>query len=233
MGDGKHPLPTPETDVDFADSRSSPCCRCEAIASPATIEESTMIRIFILSALCAALFSGVAVAAPAHYTIDPAHTFPSFEADHMGISYWRGKLNASEGKVVLDKVAGKGSVDVTIDLASIDFGQDKLNEWARGKDLFETSKYPKASYKGRLEQFADGTPAKLVGELNLHGVTQPLTLTIDRFKCIPHPLHKRELCGADAVGTFDRSKFGLDAGKDYGFDMSVALRIQVEALRDE
>jgi len=192
-----------------------------------------MTRISVPSALCMALLSGAASAAPVSFTIDPSHTYPSFEADHMGISYWRGKLNASEGKVVLDKVAGKGSVEVTINLASIDFGQDKLNEWARGKDLFDTTKYPKATYKGRLEQFANGVPAKLVGELDLHGVTQPLTLTIDRFKCIPHPLYKRELCGADAVGTFDRAKFGLDAGKDYGFDMSVALRIQVEALRDE
>lgn len=192
-----------------------------------------MIRISVPLAPCMALLSGAAIAAPAYYTIDPAHTFPSFEADHMGISYWRGKLNASEGKVVLDKTAGKGSVDVTIDLASIDFGQDKLNEWARGKDFFDTSKHPKAQYKGHLEQFVGGAPSKLVGELSLHGVTQPLTLTIDRFKCIPHPLYKRELCGADAVGTFDRSKFGLTAGKDYGFDMSVALRIQVEALRDD
>ena len=193
-----------------------------------------MPRISMLcSALCAIVTSTTAFAAPANYTIDPNHTFPSFEADHMGISYWRGKFNANEGKVVLDKDAGKGSVEVTIDLASIDFGQDKLDEWARGKEFFETAKYPKATYKGRLEQFANGAPAKLVGELSLHGVTRPLTLTIDRFKCIPHPLYKRELCGADAVGTFDRSKFGLDAGKDYGFDMSVALHIQVEALRDE
>jgi polyisoprenoid-binding protein YceI len=192
-----------------------------------------MTRICIVSILCAALLPGISAAAPASYTLDPAHTFPSFEADHMGISYWRGKLNASEGKVVLDKAAGKGNVDVEIDLASIDFGQDKLNEWARGKDFFEASKYPKASYKGHLEQFVDGAPTRLVGELSLHGVTQPLTLTIDRFKCIAHPIYKRELCGANAVGTFDRSKFGLIAGKDYGFDMSVALRIQVEALRDE
>jgi len=192
-----------------------------------------MNRISILSALCTALFSSSAFAEPANYTIDPAHTYPSFEADHMGISYWRGKLNASEGKIMLDKAAGKGSVDVTIDLASIDFGQDKLNEWARGKDFFDTSKYAKAMYKGHLEQFADGAPARVVGELSLHGVTQPLTLAIDRFKCMPHPIYKRELCGADAVGTFDRSKFGLTAGKDYGFDMAVALRIQVEALRDE
>lgn len=191
----------------------------------------TAIRTILLLAMPGA--ASTAAAAPATYTLDPTHTFPSFEADHMGISYWRGKFDASSGKVVLDREAKSGSVDVTIDLASIDFGMDKLDEWARGKDLFDVAKYPKATYKGRLGHFVDGKPTEVVGTLDLHGVQKPLTLAIGRFKCIPHPIHKRELCGADATGSFDRAAFGLDAGKDYGFDMQVALRIQVEALRDE
>lgn len=184
--------------------------------------------------MTAALFAAsAAFAAPATYTLDPAHTFPSFEADHMGISYWRGKLTANSGKIVLDREANTGTVEVTVDLASIDFGFGKLDEWARGKEFFDTAKYPKATYTGRLAHFADGHPTEVVGTLDLHGVRKPLTLAIGRFKCIPHPIYKRELCGADASGSFDRAAFGLDAGKDYGFDMTVALRIQVEALRDE
>jgi polyisoprenoid-binding protein YceI len=73
----------------------------------------------------------------------------------------------------------------------------------------------------------------VVGTLTLHGVTRPVDLKIDLFKCIPHPIFKRELCGANATGTFDRSEFGLSAGKDYGFKMDVTLRIQVEALKAE
>jgi len=64
----------------------------------------------------------------------------------------------------------------------------------------------------------------------LRGVTRPLTLKLASFKCMPHPIFKRELCGADALGSFRRDEFGLDAGKDYGFNMDVQLRIQVEAL---
>jgi polyisoprenoid-binding protein YceI len=73
----------------------------------------------------------------------------------------------------------------------------------------------------------------VVGTLNLHGVSRPVDLKIGLFKCIPHPIFKRELCGADASGTFDRSQFGLSAGKDYGFKMDVPLRIQVETLKDK
>jgi polyisoprenoid-binding protein YceI len=74
-----------------------------------------------------------ASAAPTPYAIDPTHTFPSFEADHMGISVWRGKLNKSSGKVVYDKATGAGTVEIVTALASIDFGMDALASWARSR----------------------------------------------------------------------------------------------------
>lgn len=59
--------------------------------------------------------------------LDPDHTYPSFEADHMGISVWRGKLTRSSGTLVFDKATGAGTVDIAIDLASIDFGLKQLD----------------------------------------------------------------------------------------------------------
>ncbi|MBC7917375.1 MAG: polyisoprenoid-binding protein [Rhodoferax sp.] len=173
------------------------------------------------------------MSAPVNYTIDPTHTYPSFEADHMGISVWRGKMTKNSGAVVLDKVAGTGTVEIVIDLASIDFGLPAMNAWATGKDFFNVEKSPHATYKGRLEKFVNGSPTQVSGELTLNGHTRPVNLTIHLFKCIPHPLHKRELCGADASGSFKRDAFGLSAGKDYGFSMDVGLRIQVEAVAEQ
>lgn len=176
-----------------------------------------------------ALQATIAVAAPVTYEIDPTHTFPSFEADHMGISVWRGKLNTSSGTVTLDKAAGTGSVKVDIDVGSIDFGLDIMNDKARSAELFDAEKYPKATYTGTLSDFRDGAPTKVQGQLTLHGVTKPVDLDIKHFKCILHPLNKRDLCGADALATIRRDEFGMSAGKDYGFDMNVVLRIQIEA----
>jgi polyisoprenoid-binding protein YceI len=193
----------------------------------------TAIKTLLPVSLMALAASGAASAAAATYVIDPDHTYPSFEADHMGISVWRGKLNKTTGKVTLDKAAGKGDVDIAIDVTSIDFGQDDLSKWAAGPDFFDAAKYPQATYRGKLEGFSNGVPTKIVGELTLHGVTKPLELKINSFKCVPHPLHKREVCGADALGAFDRTQFGLTAGKDFGFDMDVTLRIQVEAVQTE
>lgn len=180
------------------------------------------------------LASGAAHAAAATYVIDPMHTYPSFEADHFGgLSTWRGKFDRTSGKVTLDKAASTGSVDITVDAASVDFGLDAMNEKARSNELFDVSKYPTATYRGTLGGFVNGAPTKVEGSLTLHGVTRPLELAIKSFKCVPHPLYKRELCGADAYATFKRDDFGISAGKDYGFNMDVVLRIQVEALIDD
>ena len=174
--------------------------------------------------------TAAAQAAPVTYAVDPTHTFPSFEADHMGISTWRGKFDHTTGGVTLDREAGTGTVDIVVDMKSANFGLPALDKVAKGKELFEADRYPQARFKGTLEGFADGAPTRAVGTLELHGKTNPVTLEIRKFKCIPHPMFKREACGADVYATIDREQFGMDAGKAYGFSMAVDLRIQVEAV---
>ena len=69
------------------------------------------------------------------------------------------------------------------------------------------------------------------GQITMHGVTKPLKMTLNQFKCIQNPMLKKEVCGADASATLDRSQFGIDYGVKYGFKMEVKLQIQVEAIR--
>jgi polyisoprenoid-binding protein YceI len=183
---------------------------------------------FILTA------AAVAQAAPTTYTIDASHTFPSIEVDHLnGLSVWRGKFNKTSGQVQLDKANNSGMVDISIDISSIDFGHDKLNSHVLGADMLDAAKYPSATYKGKLAGFSNGQPSSVEGELTLHGVTKPVTLKINSFKCMDHPMLKREVCGADASGSFNRADFGVSYGQQFGFKQDVLLRIQVEALKAE
>jgi polyisoprenoid-binding protein YceI len=192
----------------------------------------TLSLAFLLATL-PALAAPRAEAAATTYRIDPDHTYPSFEAEHMGgLSTWRGKFNHSRGTVTLDRAKQAGTVDVVVDMRSVDFGQDQLNAVAQGPELFDAKKWPEAHYTGHLAGFRDGAPTRVDGTLTLHGVSRPLTLAIRSFKCMPHPLLKREVCGADALATFQRDDFGMPAGKDYGFRMGVTLRIQVEAIAE-
>ncbi len=132
--------------------------------------------------------------------------------------------------MLYDKTAGAGTVEIVTELASVDFGMDALAAWARGKDFFDVNKHPRAVFKGGLQSPVNGVPTQLVGELTLHGVTRPLTLVVHSLKCIQHPVFKRDYCGADASASFNRDDFGLGAGKEYGFQMKVDLRIQAEAI---
>jgi polyisoprenoid-binding protein YceI len=187
-----------------------------------------------LASITLALLASAALAAPVTYKIDPEHTYPSFEADHFGgVSVWRGKFNQSSGTIVLDREAGTGTVDVTIDAASIDTGLDKLATHMKSKDagMLNVEKFPTATYKGKLANFKNGAPTEVQGNLTLHGVTKPVTLTIRSFKCMNHPMKKVEFCGADAAGTINREDFGVSYGKSLGFKMEVKLAIQVEAIK--
>jgi polyisoprenoid-binding protein YceI len=183
---------------------------------------------------CSLFLAGAASAAPIVYMVDKDHTHPSFEVDHFGgLSVWRGNFKTTTGTVKLDAAAGTGTVDVTIDTASIDFAHDKLNEHVSSPEILDVAKYPTATYVGTLGGFVNGAPTTVTGSLTLHGVTKPVALKIDSFKCIQHPMLKKEVCGADALGSFNRADFGVNYGQAYGFKQDVALRIQVEAVKAE
>ncbi|MCC2658859.1 MAG: polyisoprenoid-binding protein [Panacagrimonas sp.] len=183
-----------------------------------------------LALLTTGLVAGPAIAAPANYTVDPSHTYPSFKAAHKSLSFWRGKFNKTSGTIVLDREGKTGTVDITIDATSIDFGHDKMNEHAKSDEFFDAAKHPTITYKGKIT-FKGDVPEEVDGEMTLLGVTKPLKLDIDHFVCAPHPMLKREVCGADAEGEFNRADFGMTKAAD-GEWGKTRIEIQVEALKD-
>ena len=188
----------------------------------------TLISLVLLSSFCISFTQ----AKPITYEIDSSHTFPAFEADHMGgLSLWRGKINSTSGEIVLDKDKETGSVNVIMDMSTIDFGHEGMNKHAKNSDMFDVEKYPEAVYKGNLTDFIDGAPTKVKGSLTLHGVTKPVDLDIKSFKCRLHPFKLKQVCGADAYGNIMRDDFGVDYAKRLGFKLEVALRIGVEAIK--
>jgi polyisoprenoid-binding protein YceI len=185
-----------------------------------------------IATIAAMAVAGGALAAPVTYNIDGAHTYPAFEADHMGgLSLWRGKFKKTSGKVILDVAAKSGEVDVTIDAASLDFGHDGMTNHAKGADMFDVAKYPTITYKGKVSKWNGDKPAEIDGQLTMKGKTAPVKLTVNSFLCKPHPMQRREVCGADASGTFMRDAFGIDYGKSGGFKMDTKVLISIEALK--
>lgn len=187
---------------------------------------------FFAAAALAAAIATPAFAASTTYNIDPTHTYPSFEADHFGgVSVWRGKFTKTTGSVVLDRAAKTGTVDVTIDASSIDTGDAALDKHVRSAEFLDIDKYPTATYKGTSIRFEGDQPVEVIGTFTLHGVTKPLNLKIDSFKCFQNPMLKREVCGADAKAEFNRADYGVNWGASYGFKMATTLQIQVEGVK--
>jgi polyisoprenoid-binding protein YceI len=183
-------------------------------------------QILIATLLAASATSAIA----ATYNIDPTHTYPSFEADHMGLSVWRGKFDKTSGTVTMDRAARTGGLDIKIDPASIDFGLEAMNKHAKGEDMFNVGKFPTITYTSKSFKFEGDQLVAVDGELTLLGVTKPVTLKVNKFKCIMHPRYKKEACGADASAEFKRSDFGLNYGLP-NFSPEVKLAIQIEAIK--
>ena len=186
-----------------------------------------MYRIVLAS--LATLIGTTSFATPVTYVLDPRHTYPSFAADHFGgLSVWRGKFTDTSGRVVYDKEAKTGTIEITVNMNSVDFGLAKLDEHAKSPELFDAARFPTATYSGTFTQWNGENPTEAQGSLTLHGVTKPLTLKINSFMCKPNPMTKKEVCGADASATLNRGDFGVTYGDAYGFKMWVKLEIQVE-----
>jgi len=165
------------------------------------------------------------------YTIDPRHTFPSFEISHLGFSIQRGRFNNSAGKITLDTAAQSGSIAVSIDAASIDTGLAELEKHLQSEEFFDAAKYPTIAFTSKNLKFDGDKLVGADGDFTLHGVTRPVSLQIDHFRCAPHPMNKKPTCGANATTTIKRSEFGIAKYVPAVGD-EVKITIQVEATRD-
>jgi len=187
-----------------------------------------MIRTAISGGL-AAFATFAANAEPLTYNIDPRHTFPQYEINHMGFSLQRGRFDKTEGMIVLDLDAHKGSVEVVIDTASVNTGEPKLDERLKGGDFFDVKNFPRMTFKASNLAFEGDVLKKASGELTIRGITKPVTFDADFFKCGNSLVALRKVCGADLSARIRRSDFGMGYGIPAVGD-EVLLRVNVEAI---
>ncbi|MCG5510154.1 YceI family protein [Ectothiorhodospira lacustris] len=186
---------------------------------------------FSLSAALA-LVSGLAVAEPVTYDIDPTHTYPRFSYSHLGLSSQTSQFNQTSGTVTLDKSAGTGKVDIVIDMTSVETGYVTFNEHIQGEDFFDTARHPEAVFQSSQVNFQDGRPVSIDGHLTLKGVTLPVTLEVTHFAAMTHPMLERPAIGAHAHTVVKRSDFSADKFVPYVSD-EVTISISLEAVVPE
>ncbi len=169
--------------------------------------------------------------APEFFTIDSNHTYPMFAASHFGISVQRGRFDKTTGKIVLDRQAKSGTIDVTIDAASINMGFAEWDEKMKGEEFFNVGKFPVITVRSNKLIFEGDKLVGAEGEMTLLGITKPLRLKVTNFACTQHPLLKKLNCGAEVTADIKRSDFGMKIGIPFVGD-DIRLMSSVEALKD-
>jgi polyisoprenoid-binding protein YceI len=185
----------------------------------------------IALAVLVSSFAAGALAAPETFNIEPTHTYPRFEYSHFGYSNQQQRFDKTSGKLVIDRAAKTGSVDVTIDATSVNTGYALFNQHIQGTDFFDTAKHPTITFKSNKVRFEGDKPVAVEGELTIKGVTKPVTLTVTSFHSMPHPMLKKDAIGANASAKVKRSEFNMGKNVPYVSD-EVTLTIAVEAIKE-
>jgi len=188
-----------------------------------------MKRNFLILGLV--LASKLAFAAPETYVIDTNHTKPRFSYNHFGYSTQLSRFDDATGKIVIDKAAKQGTVNVTIQAKSVDTGYALFNEHIQGDDFFDTAKYPTITFVSNKVNFKDDKVSSIDGTLTIKGVSKPVTLSLSSFMCMPHPMVKKDACGANASTIVKRSDFNMGKHVPYVSD-EVTIDIPVEAVKE-
>lgn len=179
----------------------------------------------------AVLAGAPAFAAPETYVLDSRHSFPVFQVNHLGLSLQWGRFKKATGRITIDREARTGTIELSIDAATIDMGLDKWDEVMRGEDYFNVTQFPTLAFRSGRVLFDGDKVSGAEGEFTMLGITRPVTVALSGFNCITHPINKKNVCGGMATATIRRSEYGMTKGIPGTAD-EVRLNMAVEAFKE-
>jgi len=166
------------------------------------------------------------------YTMDTAHSAPTFSFSHLGLTTQSGRFDRAAGTVELDLAARRGRVSYEVDAASLNMGFGTESADSPGLRLFQVLRHPKIRFvSDRLVFDEQGRVVAAAGRLTLLGVERAITVQVARFQCSTSPVNHQRLCTAEISAVLRRSDFGM---RDYlpAISDEVTVRVPVEAYRN-
>ena len=192
--------------------------------------------------------------APTHPVIEMDGVTVSFDGlavlDGLTFSMEQGELrfligpNGAGKTTMLDVITGRtrprsgrvrytGTVDVTIDAASVKTFDTRLDAIVKGERFLNVEKFPTLTFKSSSLKFDGDKVTGVDGDLTMLGVTKPVTLAVSNFSCADNPFNKKPMCGGNATGTIKRSDWGMAQGVQTQTPGDVlTLRIPIEAYKE-
>jgi polyisoprenoid-binding protein YceI len=186
--------------------------------------------LFVLAAV--ALATSAALAAPATYAFDPAHSTAEFKIRHF-LTKVPGRFNQIEGRILLDEESlANSSVEATIAASSIFTNNERRDNHLKTEDFFWAEEHPDITFKSRKVVPGEGDRFQIVGDLTMRGVTKEVTLAATKLGVMDTgQMGKR--AGFEATTTVNRKDFGINWNKALdqggfmlGDDVEIALNIE-------
>lgn len=184
--------------------------------------------------LCCAvvvLSAAHARAAVETYELDKPHTQILFFADHVGFTQSAGKFTDYKGSFQWDPgQPEKSKAQVTIQVASLDMGDEGWDDKIKGPDFFDAEKYPTMSFVSKSVKVTGKNEADVTGDLTMHGQTHPVVLHVRHNKTGRFPMGEMYASGFSATASLDRADWGMGFGAPL-MSTNVDLHIEVEGHR--
>jgi polyisoprenoid-binding protein YceI len=178
---------------------------------------------------------GVDLPLPGTFTLDPSHTHVGFSVRHMMVSKVRGRFAAVTGTIVIGDDPVASSVEVDVELASIDTRDEARDQHLRSADFFDAEAHPTMTYRSTSVSAVGKGRFTVRGDLTVKGVTRPVELDVSYEGTARDPWGNERI-GVSATGELDREAFGLtwNQGLETGgvlVGKAVKLEIEAEAIR--
>ncbi len=189
-------------------------------------------RIAVTAGLAAAL-SLPAAAATSTWNIDPAHSSAQFAVKHLMISTVRGAFTSVKGSIQLDdKDITKSSVEVTIDVNSVDTRQPDRDKDLKSDHFFDAEHFPTITFKSKkVEQVSPGK-LKVTGDLTIHGITKEVVLDVDGPTAPVKDPWGNQRIGVSASSKITRQDFGITYGPGMiGDEIAITIDAEMTAAK--
>jgi polyisoprenoid-binding protein YceI len=147
------------------------------------------------------------------WEIDPGHTDLAFTGRHFMVTKVRGRFTDVSGRVVIAHDMADSSVEVDIDMASVESGSQVRDDHIRSADLFDVENHPAAHFRSTSVQWR-GDRGTVHGDLTIHGVTRRVPLDVS-FEG-----HVRDPWGGDRAIFSARTRLNRE---DFGITWNQAL----------
>lgn len=162
------------------------------------------------------------------FVLDPAHTQVAFSIERFGFNYVLGRFDTIAGSVNLDQAnPERSSVTATIQTASVSSGNATRDEHLRAERWLNAAQFPTMEFRSTAVRHTGAQTAEVTGDLTLHGVTAPVTLTVTLNQVGRSPSNGAQAAGFSATGTLSRAAFGITTAANLIGD---EVRITIEAL---